>query len=184
MACCCFLVVFSQCLFFIVCLLAPGHVLENSLDVRFSLFLRVAFWNPFSGANFCFSCLVVACCFLVVFCLCFCFIVCQFCSRKCCAFFCRRCVSGTPPNCFGVFIQFYSTSIYLYIYISLVQRMYSKNGMSNSKICSENVPELSLSLSLHVGCGGNAVRFFEKCVSVIPSVCFAFFQVIIVLISF
>ena len=27
---------------------------KNSLDVRLSLFLRVAFWNPFSGANFCF----------------------------------------------------------------------------------------------------------------------------------
>ena len=51
---------------------------KNSLDVRSSLFLRVAFWNPFSGANFCFSCLLVACCFLVVFCLCFFFIVCLF----------------------------------------------------------------------------------------------------------
>ena len=46
---------------------------KNSLAVRSSLFLRVAFENPFSGASFCFSCLVVASCFLVVFCLCFCF---------------------------------------------------------------------------------------------------------------
>ena len=46
---------------------------KNSLDVRSSLFRRVAFENPFSGANFDFSSLVVAFCFLVVFCLCFCF---------------------------------------------------------------------------------------------------------------
>ena len=46
---------------------------KNSLDVRSSVFLRVAFENPFSGANFCFSCLVVASCFLVAFFLCFCF---------------------------------------------------------------------------------------------------------------
>ena len=39
--------------------------------------------DPFSGANFCFSCLVVACCFLVVFCSCFCFIVWSFPSRTC-----------------------------------------------------------------------------------------------------
>ena len=72
------LVAFCLCFCFIVCLFAPGRALENSLDVRSSLFLRVAFWNPFSGANFYFSCLLVACCFLVVFCLCFFFIVCLF----------------------------------------------------------------------------------------------------------
>ena len=37
--------------------------MKNSLDVRSSFFLRVAFENKFSGANFCFSCLVVASCF-------------------------------------------------------------------------------------------------------------------------
>ena len=66
--------VFCLCLCLIVCLFAPGHVLEIFLDVRSSLFLRVAFWNPCSGANFGFSCLVVACCFVVVFCLWFAFL--------------------------------------------------------------------------------------------------------------
>ena len=39
----------------------------------FFFFLRVAFENKFSGANFYFSCPVVASCLLVAFCLCFCF---------------------------------------------------------------------------------------------------------------
>ena len=47
-----------------------GKILLMS-GLRF--FQRVAFANKFSGANFCFSCLVVVSWFLVVFCLCFCF---------------------------------------------------------------------------------------------------------------
>ena len=37
---------------------------------RFSL-LRVAVWNKFSGANFCFWVSMLVLCFSVVFCLCF-----------------------------------------------------------------------------------------------------------------
>ena len=72
----CFLVVFCLCFCFMFRLFAPGHVFEKfSWCQVFVFFLRVAFENKFSGANFCFSCLVVASCFFVVFCLCFCFML-------------------------------------------------------------------------------------------------------------
>ena len=106
-------------------------------------------------------------------------------------FFTRTCVFFPAPGCFFVFFLFFGlrgpdwiarrccvylyTYIYIYLSLSLVQRMCSKNGMSNSKICSENAPELSESsarrslkilplsrpplFSSYVGCGGNAVRF-------------------------
>ena len=55
----CFAYVFALCLVFSL----QDMFWKTSLDVRSSLFLRVLFWNPFSGASFRFSCFLVACCF-------------------------------------------------------------------------------------------------------------------------
>ena len=65
----CFLVLFCLCFCFIMWHCSPESRLKNSLLVR------RAFWEKFSGANFCFLAFVSGWCFLVLFCLCFCFIM-------------------------------------------------------------------------------------------------------------